>query len=104
MTLLHRAPCLHSCPSSIHKVRKNCKTLILTLDGPEQNKLQSEYDTFIKEIENLDSKAGLGLRGRKDVDMQPSYDSSLKALTLFYDSAQALLESPTIESTPISTQ
>lgn len=77
------------------KVRKNCKTIIVGAEDPAQSTLQASYDSFIKGIELLDSNTSLGLRGRKNVDLQPSYDSSLKALIEFYELAKGVVEPPT---------
>ena len=77
-------------------VRKNANILIRAAgDNEEQTKeLQSAYDEFIKSIEDLDSKAGLGARGRKGVSLMDSYDRSIKNLVAFQEVAERTVAVP----------
>ena len=77
-------------------VRKNANILIRAAgDNEEQTKeLQSAYDEFIKSIEDLDSKAGLGARGRKGVTLIDSYDRSVKTLVSFQEVAERTVAIP----------
>ena len=63
------------------EIRKSCKTLIAA--NEEDAELTSLYADFIKQLEALDSAAGLALRGRKDVNMNANYEGSVASLSKF---------------------
>ena len=71
------------------EVRKNANILIRGgEDGQEKDNLIETYASFIKDLEELDGAASLGLRGRKNVKMIESYDKSLKDLIAFAEVAE----------------
>lgn len=77
------------------EVRKNCQILIRGgEDGPEADNLHSTYAEFIKKLEELDSKASLGMRGRKGMVLQQSYDDTLRGLIAFEEVAERAAEIP----------
>uniref|UniRef100_A0A7S2S1F9 Uncharacterized protein n=1 Tax=Eucampia antarctica TaxID=49252 RepID=A0A7S2S1F9_9STRA len=76
-------------------VRKNCNVLIRGgEDGPEQEALQKAYGEFIKNLEDLDSQASLGARGRKDIKLMDSFDRSVKSLLSFEEVAERAVGIP----------
>jgi hypothetical protein len=71
------------------EVRKTCTILIKEVaDSDEALKLQKNYADFIKSIEELDTSATLGMRGRKNIQLQPSFDRANDALGAFLEAAQ----------------
>jgi len=85
----------------LSEIRKNCNTLIKSSveannngdgNGNENNeKLSTLYSQFIKDIEKLDGDASLGFRGRKGIELYPSYEQAVKDLKLFQEEAEKLL-------------
>ena len=85
----------------LSEIRKNCNTLIKSSveannngdgNGNENNeKLRILYSQFIKDIEKLDGDASLGFRGRKGIELYPSYENAVKDLKLFQEEAEKLL-------------
>lgn len=72
----------------ITDIRKNCNILIRGgEDGPESEALKAGYADFIKSLEELDSQAGLGIRGRKGINLIDSFDRSVKSLVSFAEVA-----------------
>mmetsp|Transcript_20672 Transcript_20672/g.25578 ORF Transcript_20672/g.25578 Transcript_20672/m.25578 type:complete len:233 (-) Transcript_20672:41-739(-) len=70
-------------------LRKNCRTLVKGgEDGPESKALEDTYGAFIKDIEALDAAASMGVRGKKGVDMNESFNAAVKDLTSFYEVAE----------------
>lgn len=88
------------------EVRKNCGILIkkYKIDHnifddptgkeapPPLSELEIAYKEFIKDIEDLDSKAGLGSRGRKGIELDGYYRRSVEALTVFLDKASETVD------------
>ncbi len=74
---------------ALSEIRKNAKVLIKGgEDGVEAENLVASYDDFIKDIEKLDSDASLGFRGRKGVELYPSYEKAVKDLKAFSEVAE----------------
>ena len=72
-------------------VRKNMSILVRGgQDGPDAEQLQSKYQTFIQGLEQMDSTAGLALRGRKIPDdvFYDKYKVTVAALTDFLKVAE----------------
>jgi len=83
------------------EVRKNCVVLIRGgEDGPDAEALQSTYADFIKSVEELDSNAGLGVRGRKGISLIGPYDESVKRLRAFLEVAERSVAIPIAQPTP----
>lgn len=79
----------------ISEIRKNAVVLIRGgEDGPEATNLQNAYESFIRDIEALDGAASMGVRGRKGIDMYPSYQKSVNSLVSFADIAVRSVETP----------
>jgi hypothetical protein len=73
---------------ALSEIRKNAGILIKGgEDTAEAENLVAAYAAFIKDIEKLDGDASLGLRGRRNVQLLPSYDQTLKALKEFEEIA-----------------
>jgi hypothetical protein len=79
------------------EVRKSCKILVAA--NEEDAELESLYADFIKQLEALDSAAGLALRGKKDVDLNTSYQASVANLSKF---VQVASDRATVISAPSS--
>lgn len=79
----------------LSEIRKNAQVLIKAgEDGEEAENLQKAYDTFIKDVEALDGAASLGFRGRKGVELYPSYQKAVKSLQDFQIVAARSVEIP----------
>ena len=79
----------------LSEIRKNAQVLIKAgEDGEEAENLQKAYDTFIKDVEALDGAASLGFRGRKGVELYPSYQKAIKSLQDFQIVAARSVEIP----------
>ena len=73
----------------LSEVRKNANVLIKGgEDSEEAENLAVAYSAFIKDIEKLDGDASLGYRGRKGVELLPSYTQALKDLKSFEEIAE----------------
>ena len=82
------------------EVRKNCSVLV---KGSEDNEgdyasLQSAYKEFITSIEALNNYAGLGNRGKKDIQLGGYYKSSVVALNNFYTLAEKTAAVPMLST------
>eukprot|EP00551_Chaetoceros_affinis_P010039 CAMPEP_0203668870 /NCGR_PEP_ID=MMETSP0090-20130426/5394_1 /ASSEMBLY_ACC=CAM_ASM_001088 /TAXON_ID=426623 /ORGANISM="Chaetoceros affinis, Strain CCMP159" /LENGTH=216 /DNA_ID=CAMNT_0050533425 /DNA_START=61 /DNA_END=711 /DNA_ORIENTATION=- len=74
---------------ALSEIRKNAKVLIKGgEDGAEAENLVASYDAFIKDIEKLDGDASLGFRGRKGMELYPSYAQTMKDLRAFTEVAE----------------
>ena len=74
---------------ALSEVRKNANVLIKGgEDSEEAENLIVAYNAFIKDIEKLDGDASLGYRGRKGVELLPSYTQALKDLNAFEEIAE----------------
>mmetsp|Transcript_26584 Transcript_26584/g.30415 ORF Transcript_26584/g.30415 Transcript_26584/m.30415 type:complete len:227 (+) Transcript_26584:207-887(+) len=74
---------------ALSEIRKNANVLIKGGDDTsEAETLTAIYATFIKDIEKLDSNASLGFRGKKGVELYPSYQKAMKGLMDFQASAE----------------
>lgn len=68
------------------EVRKNCSIVIAAAeDTAESGSLQQLYADFKKAIEDVNTKAEQGIRGKKDVEIQGSYDDAVKNLKSFIE-------------------
>jgi hypothetical protein len=71
------------------EVRRTCNILIREItDADEALQLQKNYADFIRYVEELDTSATLGMRGRKNIQLQPSFQSASNALGAFVEVAQ----------------
>lgn len=71
------------------EVRRTCNVVIREVtDADEALQLQKNYADFIKYVEELDTSATLGMRGRKNIQLQPSFESASNALGAFLEVAQ----------------
>lgn len=79
----------------LSEIRKNAQVLIKAgEDGEEAENLQNAYNTFIKDVEALDGAASLGFRGRKGVELFPSYQKAVTSLLEFQIVASKSVEIP----------
>jgi len=71
------------------ELRRSCATLLRGGASNEvSEKLQLSYQALIQAIEELDSNAGLGFRGRKGIELSPSYRKTVDSLTVFIELAE----------------
>ena len=71
------------------EVRRTCNILIREItDAEEALQLQKNYADFIRYVEELDTSATLGMRGRKNIQLQPSFENASNALGAFVEVAQ----------------
>mmetsp|Transcript_20488 Transcript_20488/g.59382 ORF Transcript_20488/g.59382 Transcript_20488/m.59382 type:complete len:217 (-) Transcript_20488:286-936(-) len=71
------------------EVRKNCMVLVRGgEDGSDADALRKTYSAFTRAVEDLDSQAGLGLRGKKGVSLIGPYDNTVKGLAGFLEVAE----------------
>lgn len=91
--------------SALDEIRKNSKVLIKGgEDGPEAENLVVAYKAFIKGIEKLDSDANLALRGKKNIQLLPSYTQTLKDLKTFADVAERAMGIPVASAAPVEVE
>ena len=71
------------------EVRRTCNIVIREItDADETLQLQKNYADFIRYVEELDTCATLGMRGRKNIQLQPSFESASNSLGTFIEVAQ----------------
>jgi len=73
---------------SFDTLRRYQGVLIETGEGTEKEILSETYKKFVASFEKLDSKCGLAVRGKKNVEIYDLYRTSLKELTVFADTAE----------------
>lgn len=80
----------------MNDVRKNAGIVLGGLSEQEvvESGLKDLYGEFISGLEGLDGQAGLGQRGRKNVDVKSGYDKALNSLEKFVTVADALADVP----------
>lgn len=81
------------------EVRRNCSILFRSFpeESSERTSLESKYKVFVTSLERLDSKAGLGVRGKKGEKLQGDFDATVKGLEDFLDEAGQLFAPPETE-------
>ena len=76
------------------EVRKNSNVIMGGLPMDDTVQLRAAYTSFIQGLESMDNQAGLGQRGRKDVDMRPGYNLALSSLNQFIVEAEKNSDMP----------
>jgi hypothetical protein len=81
------------------ELRRSCTTLTR---GGAFNELAGQmdaaYTTLIKALEEFDNQAGLGVRGRKGVELSPSFDQAVAGLNIFIELAEQSAALPVAEA------
>jgi len=85
---------------SLDTLRKYCNRLSANGEGTEKEVLDTQYKTFVKTFEKLDSQCNLAVRGKKDVPILDLYNDSLKQLKAFADTAEKVEGVTAVEPTP----
>jgi hypothetical protein len=83
-------------------IRKSCMTLVNGgEDGPDAEKLQSTYKTFIGALEKMDSTGSVAVRGRKLAkgEFEKLYQDTLTSLAAFLVVAEEAASIPIAEAT-----
>jgi hypothetical protein len=86
----------------LSEVRKSCMTLVNGgEDGPDAEKLQSTYKTFIGSLEKMDSTGSVAMRGRKLAkgEFEKLYQDTLTSLADFLVVAEEAASIPIAETT-----
>merc|ERR1712113_1026584 len=73
---------------ALDTLRKYSFVLINNVEGTDKDTLEASYKKFIAVFEKLDSQCGLGVRGRKNIEVYDLYASSSQELKAFVDVAE----------------